>query len=254
MHKMNLGLVSIIMPMHNSGMFVSQAVESVIAQTYSNWELLVVDDASTDNSIDVVMSYVERDSRIHLLINDNHVGMPYAPRNYGIGHAKGDYIAFLDSDDMWLPNKLSEQLPLFDERRVAVVFSNYEKMDEAGNREGRCVRTPRIVNYSKLLYSNVIGNLTGIFDVKKVGKVYFQSIHHEDYAFWLSVLKKGYVARSTQSVLALYRVREESVSSRKLTVASWQWSIYRDIEHIGFFRSSCYFLVYAYKAFQKMLI
>lgn len=247
-------LVSIIMPMYNSAAYVVEAIQSVLAQTYTNWELIVVDDCSRDDSVARVKEFCSIDSRISLFKTDKASGSPTTPRNEGVKHANGRFIAFLDSDDMWLPNKLSEQLPLFDERRVAVVFSNYEKMDEAGNRAGRCVRTPRIVNYSKLLYSNVIGNLTGIFDVKKVGKVYFQSIHHEDYAFWLSVLKKGYVARSTQSVLALYRVREESVSSRKLTVASWQWSIYRDVEHIGFFRSSCYFLVYAYKAFQKMLI
>lgn len=251
---MSFGLVSVIMPMYNSGMFVAQAIESVIAQTYSNWELLVIDDFSTDGSREVVEGYARRDSRIHLLINDNHVGMPYAPRNFGIRHAKGDYIAFLDSDDMWLPNKLAVQIPLFEDRRVAVVFSDYEKINEEGGRAGRCIRTPKIVNYSKLLYSNVIGNLTGICDVKKVGKVYFQPIHHEDYAFWLSILKKGYVALSTRSVTALYRVRGDSVSSHKLTVASWQWSIYRDVERIGFMRSCCYFVVYAFKAFQKSLI
>ena len=247
-------MVSIIMPMHNSERFVGAAIESVLSQTYRNWELLVVDDACTDKSRSVVEQYVAQDSRVCLLTNDNPVGMPYSPRNYGIKHAKGDYIAFLDSDDMWLPNKLSEQLPLFKDSRVAVVFSDYEKIDEDGNRAGRCVKTPKLVNYSGLLYSNVIGNLTGIFDVTKVGKNYFQPIHHEDYAFWLSILKRGFVARSTQSVHSLYRVREDSVSSRKLVVASWQWKVYREVEHLPLLRSCCYFGVYAFKAFKKGLI
>ena len=140
-------LVSIIMPMHNSESYVSEAIDSVLAQSYQKWELIVVDDASTDKSRIIVEEYVCRDKRVRLLSNDFPVGMPYAPRNYGIKHAKGDYIAFLDSDDMWLPNKLAEQLPLFKDRRVAVVFSDYEKIDEKGNRAGRCVRTPKLVNY-----------------------------------------------------------------------------------------------------------
>ncbi len=250
----NNPLVSIITPCYNAGEFLSQSIESVLDQTYSNWELLIIDDESTDGSRDIVETYAKRDSRIHLLINDKHVGMPYAPRNFGIKHAKGDYIAFLDSDDVWLPNKLADQIPLFEDSRVAVVFSDYEKINEVGVRAGRCIRTPKIVNYSKLLYSNVIGNLTGVYDVKKVGKVYFKPIHHEDYAFWLSVLKKGFVALSTQSVTALYRVRDGSVSSHKMTVASWQWNIYRNVEHIGFLRSCCYFAVYAFKAFRKSMI
>lgn len=247
-------LVSVIMPMHNSESYVRIAIDSVLAQTYEKWELIVVDDASTDHSRSIVEEYACRDNRVRLLINDTPVGMPYSPRNYGIKHANGDYIAFLDSDDVWLPNKLEEQLPLFSNSRVAVVFSDYEKINERGYREGRCVNTPRSVNYSKLLYSNVIGNLTGIFDVKKVGKVYFQPIHHEDYAFWLSILKKGFIASSTQHTHALYRVRENSVSSRKILVASWQWGIYRDIENISFWKSCCYFVVYAFKAFKKGMI
>ena len=255
MTKHGRHLVSVIMPMHNSEKFVGKAIESVMCQTYPYWELLVVDDGSTDRSCDIVRAYARQDSRIQLLINDNPIGMPFAPRNYGIERAKGDFIAFLDSDDMWLREKLSQQLPYFSrDNRTAVVFSDYEKIDENGRRAARVVSTPRKTSYQQLLYGNVIGNLTGIYDVRKVGKYYFKNIHHEDYAFWLSVLKSGYIARSTQTVLALYRVRKASVSSSKLRIVSWQWKVYRDIEHISIFRSMYYYMFYAVRGLRKSLI
>jgi len=248
-------LVSVIMPMHNSEKFVGKAIESVMGQTYPHWELLVIDDASTDHSCDVVRAYARQDSRIQLLKNDNPTGMPFAPRNYGIERAKGDFIAFLDSDDMWLREKLAQQVPLFfRDNRTAVVYSDYEKVDEEGHRAARIVAAPRKTSYQQLLYGNVIGNLTGIYDVRKVGKYYFKNIHHEDYAFWLSVLKSGYTARSTQTVTALYRVRDDSVTSSKFRIVPWQWIVYREVEHISFFRSMYYYMFYAVKALRKRWI
>ncbi len=255
MNKHGHQLVSVVMPMYNSGRYVGKAIESVIGQTYPHWELLVVDDGSTDNSCDVVRAYAVRDSRVQLLINDNPVGMPYAPRNYGIQHAKGDYIAFLDSDDMWLREKLSQQLVVFHrDQRTAVVYSDYEKIDEKGRRSARIITAPRKTNYKQMLYGNVIGNLTGIYDVRKVGKNYFTNVHHEDYAFWLSILKSGYIARNTQTVAALYRVRDSSVSANKLRVISWQWHIYRKVENIGILRSAYYFCFYAVGALRKSFV
>ncbi len=255
MNKRGHQLVSVIMPMYNSESYVGKAIESVIGQTYPNWELLVVDDGSTDRSCEIVRAYAVRDRRVQLLVNDNPVGMPYAPRNYGIQHAKGDYIAFLDSDDMWLREKLSQQLVVFHrDQRTAVVYSDYEKIDEKGRRSARIITAPRKTNYQQMLYGNVIGNLTGIYDVRKVGKNYFTNVHHEDYAFWLSVLKSGYIARNTQTVAALYRVRNASVSAYKLRVISWQWHIYRKVENIGILRSAYYFCFYAVGALRKSFV
>ncbi len=255
MNKRGHQLVSVVMPMYNSENYVGKAIESVIGQTYPYWELLVVDDGSTDNSCDVVRAYAVRDSRVQLLINDNPVGMPYAPRNFGIQHAKGDYIAFLDSDDMWLREKLSQQLVVFHrDQRTAVVYSDYEKIDEEGTRSARIITAPRKTNYKEMLYGNVIGNLTGIYDVRKVGKNYFTNVHHEDYAFWLSVLKSGYIARNTQTVAALYRVRDSSVSANKFRVILWQWNIYRRVENIGILRSAYYFCFYAISALRKSFV
>ena len=127
-------------------------------------------------------------------------------------------------------------------------------MNEEGFRAGRIIKAPDTASYECLLIGNVIGNLTGIYDVAKVGKVLFRPIHHEDYALWLSNLKKGFIARNTNTVTALYRVRKASVSSRKLAVLSWQWNIYMNVEKIGIIKSAYYYINYACRALHKKLI
>ena len=129
---MAMDMVSVIMPVYNSGRFIEDSILSVISQTYSCWELIVVDDGSTDNSKDIVEQYVKKDSRIHLLQNYKPLGIPAIPRNIGIQQAKGRFIAFLDSDDIWFPTKLEQQVRLFNHKKTAIVFSNYEKMNEEG--------------------------------------------------------------------------------------------------------------------------
>ncbi|ADV44542.1 glycosyltransferase family 2 protein [Bacteroides helcogenes] len=244
-------MVSVIMPVYNAEKYVEFAIDSVLAQSYSNWELLIVDDCSTDLSVGLIADYVEKDSRIRLFHTDKPSGSPCEPRNVGIRNAQGRYIAFLDSDDVWLPDKLEEQLRLFDDVSTAIVYSNYEKISEEGERGQRIVTAPSQVSYKELLKGNVIGNLTGIYDTEKVGKIYCRNMHHEDYILWLSILKKGYVARNTNAVHALYRVRKQSVSANKLSVILWQWNIYRNIEKIGCLRACYYFIHYAYRALLK---
>lgn len=246
-------LISIIMPMHNSAAFVGEAIESVLAQSYSEWELIIVDDESTDASVSIVEAYAQKDSRIRLFRNSKPIKMPSAPRNMGLSMAKGRYIAFLDSDDMWLPEKLTQQIPLMQNPQVAIVYSNYEKMTESGKKTGRVIKAPRQADYKKLLRGNVIGNLTGIYDKEKVGIVPFLNIHHEDYAMWLSILKRGFIAQNTGTVAARYRLSSSSVSTNKYRVLSWQWNIYRNIEHISIMKSTIYFVSYAFKAFLKTL-
>lgn len=248
-------LVSVIMPVHNAETFLNQSIQSVIVQTYHNWELLVVDDCSNDNSAIVIQKFVQQDNRIKYLKTNRPSGSPILPRDIGIENAKGRYIAFLDSDDAWLPNKLETQLKMFEQYEdMAICFSNYEKMTEGGKRNNRVVQAPAITTYKQLLLGNVIGCLTAVYDTQKVGKVFFQNHSHEDYILWLEILKKGYVARNTNTIEALYRVRENSVSSNKLKTLCWQWDIYRNVEKIGLFRSSYYFFNYAYRAFKKALI
>ena len=230
-----------------------EAIESVVAQTFQDWELLIVDDASRDSSAEIAREFEQKDARIHLLFNKNHTGIPSTPRNEGLRAAQGRYIAFIDSDDLWESNKLEQQLPLFTDK-VAVVFSNYEKINENGERRQRIVTAPQKINYEKLLLSNVIAMVTGIYDTQLVGKIEFLDVHHEDYAMWLTILKKGFTARNTNSVTAALRMRKGSVSYNKLCILSWQWRIYRDVEHLPFFRSIYYYANYAVKGLLKSLV
>lgn len=247
-------LVSVIMPMHNSAPFLSEAIESVLAQTYRKWELFIIDDGSKDNSVEIASMYAQKDPRISLLFNETPMGMPSVTRNVGIKAAHGRYIAFLDSDDLWFPDKLEQQLPLFSDKRVAIVYGDYEKMDQQGHRNSRFVTAPRLATYKSLLKSNVIANLTGIYDRKKVGTVLMKQLHHEDYVMWLSILKQGFVANSTGTVLGAYRVRDTSISSRKLETAKWQWTVYRKEEKLSLAQSLYNFVFYAFKAYAKKRI
>lgn len=246
--------VSIIMPAYNSERFIRQAIESVCSQTFEEWELIVIDDGSTDNTFAIANAFHEKDPRISVYKNPSPVGLPSSPRNYGVQIAKGRFIAFLDSDDYWLPDKLKEQLPLFDNEDTAIVFSNYEKVNEDGKLTGRVVTAPKLLNFNKLLLGNGIGNLTGIYDTKKVGKIRILDIHHEDYMMWLTILKKGFVARNTNTTTGAYRISKASVSSNKMNLISWQWSIYRNILHIPFGKSLYYYANYAVKAWNKRRI
>lgn len=246
--------ISIITPCCNAAKYLAQTIESVLAQTWQEWEMLIVDDCSTDGSADVIMEYANKDSRIKYFRTSHPSGSPAVPRNVGIENASGRYIAFLDSDDMWLPNKLEVQLRLFQENAdAAIVYSYYEKVPETGVRSGRVVTSPCRITYNDLLYGNVIGSLTGMYDTEKVGKVYMRQIGHEDYPMWLEILKKGFVGVNTCDVQALYRVREGSVSADKLKAARWQWNIYRNVENLSLFKSIRCFIAYAYKGVVKSL-
>lgn len=246
-------LVSIITPCYNSSSCISVAIESVMNQSYLHWEMLIIDDCSTDDSMEIIQSYVTRDSRIKYFKTKTPSGSPVLPRNIGIQNAQGRYIAFLDSDDVWLPSKLKEQIPLFENYRVAIVYSNYEKISEEGFRNNRQIIAPVSTSYHDILQENVIGCLTAIYDTQKVGKIFFSRVGHEDFVVWLSILKKGFIAKNTNTVTALYRLSSNSLSSNKLKAFSWTWNIYRNIEHLSFFYSCYCFLHYAIRSSLKYL-
>lgn len=246
-------IVSIIIPCYNSAHFICETIESVLGQTYSNWEMIIVDDFSTDNTEEIVKTYVAQEHRIRFIRLEKNSGSATEPRNRGIQEAKGRFIAFLDSDDIWKPEKLEKQLPLFDNPKVAIVYSDYEKIDEASKYAGRRIYASESRTYRQLLLGNVIGCSTVIYDAEKMGKHYFISAGHEDYILWLSILKKGFLAINTQSCLAEYRVRTHSLSSNKLKASLWVWNIYVNIEKLGYLRSIYYFTNYAIRSFGKYL-
>ena len=250
---MQSDLVSIIMPCHNGAAYIADAIRSVQNQTFPDWELLVIDDGSTDDSARIVTDFADRDSRIRLLKSEKSTGLPATPRNTGISAASGRYIAFLDCDDEWLPTKLEHQLPLFAMRNVAVVFSYYGKMDGAGSFHSEKIVSPVFVSYRQLLGGNVIGNLTGMYDTEKVGKVFQKEIHHEDYVMWLEILHSGFSAINTNTVEAVYRESGSSVSGSKLAAFLWTWHIYRHELNLPFFTAARYFSRYALKAVFKFL-
>lgn len=251
---MTTPIVSVIMPLYNSARFVKQAIDSVLSQTFQDWELIIINDCSTDNSLSVVQPYVDADPRIRLLETTESSGSPAVPRNIGIEHARGRFIAFLDSDDMWYPKKLEEQLPLFDDPETVIVFSYYRKLRENEGYSMEMVKSPCQVNYRQLLKGNVIGNLTGIYDTQKVGKHYFERVGHEDYVYWLHILKDGGFATNTQKLHALYRITENSVSNNKFRAMRWDWYIYRHIEHLPLPYACWCFIHYAVKGLIKYFI
>ncbi|MES2544633.1 MAG: glycosyltransferase family 2 protein [Bacteroidota bacterium] len=243
--------VSIITPLYNCENFISETIKSVITQTYSDWEMLIVDDCSTDNSRQIVEEFVRTDNRIKYFKTESASGSPADPRNIGIEMAKGRYIAFLDSDDLWISNKLELQIPLFSDEKVGIVFSNYGKINEDGESNGRIIIAPNEVTYFNLLKGNVIACLTSVYDRKKIGKLYFTKQGHEDFALWLAILKKGYVAKNSGHVLAKYRVRKSSVSSNKLKVIKWYYKIYRENEKLSLVRTVYYLMIALSKSFFK---
>ena len=143
-------MVSIIMPAHNAAVTIGDSIDSVIKQTYSDWELLIINDCSTDETLTIINKYAEKDKRIKIFKTDKSVGKPFYPRNVGITNANGRFIAFLDSDDIWLATKLEKQIPLFENEKVGIVFSNYEKFSstQTESKKGRVVKSPAFISFN----------------------------------------------------------------------------------------------------------
>lgn len=242
-------LVSIITPSYNSSRFISQTIESVLNQTYQNWELLIIDDCSPDKANDIIEMYCKKDNRIKLIKLGQNVG-PANARNDGIKQARGKYIAFLDSDDIWLPTKLEKQISFMQENDLAVTCSSYHTIDEDGkNINTRVVKES--FSYIDMLKSNHIGNLTGIYDCEKLDKIYMDDVGHEDYTLWLKVMKKVGKTNTIVEPLAEYRILNSSISANKLKVLKWQWNIYKNIVGLNIFKSAYYFTWYVYYALMK---
>jgi glycosyltransferase involved in cell wall biosynthesis len=246
-------MISIVTPLYNSEKYIAETIESVISQSYKDWELLVIDDCSTDDSKEIVEHFCSKDNRIKYFRTEIPSGSPTLPRNIGIGLAQGDFIAFLDSDDIWKSDKLETQIKLFENKNVAIVFSNYEKISENGFSSNRIIIAPLYVKYKKLLKGNVIACCTCIYDTRKVGKRYFSKQGHEDYALWLEILRDGYVAMNTGLVSSQYRVRKTSVSSNKFRTIFWVYNIFRSNEKLSFLKSMLYTSVTLTKSFFKYL-
>lgn len=246
------GKVSIVMPLYNCERYVSDSIESVLSQTYEEWELLIVDDCSSDGSYEIAKQYAVGDSRIVVEKLSENSGAAVA-RNVAIEKARGRYIAFLDSDDLWTPEKLERQINFMKETGAALSFSDYCWIDEDGKSLQKIEYPFTAVDYSELLKQNVIGCLTAVYDTGQVAKCYFdESLQkHEDYLYWLRILKKTERAHRVPEPLAYYRIRQGSVSSNKIRVAGYVWKIYREYERLPLLRSLRCFGWYTFKSVVK---
>lgn len=244
-------LVSIIMPLYNSEKFIDITLKSVLNQTYQNFEILITDDLSKDDGVNKILEYQKKDSRIKLFKLKVNSGAGVA-RNNSIAEAKGRYIAFLDSDDLWKPNKLEKQIEFMKKNNCAFSFTEYEQISEDGLYLGNVRKVPKLLTYKEAIYYNPIGCLTAIYDANKLGKVYMPSIRkRQDYALWLKILKKtdGYGINEN---LASYRIRENSISSNKISLLKWHWKLYREEEKMNLFKSAFHVLYYSYMKILKM--
>lgn len=226
--KKDYGLVSIIMPSYNSAKYISESIDSIICQSYINWELLITDDFSTDDSCKIIEQYVAEDNRIRLFRLNKNEGAGVA-RNKSIKEANGKYIAFCDSDDRWKPEKLESQLSFMNENKIEICYSSYLKCDE-NNKVCGIVVSPFKISYKDILKSNDIATLTCIYDTSHIGKIYMPKLKkRQDWGNNILLLKKSPMAYGIKDALAYYRVRRGSLSDKKMTLISYNVAIYKQV-------------------------
>ncbi len=239
MLKQEQPLVSIITPCYNSQKFIAETIKSVQNQTYTNWEMIIVDDCSTDKTEQIIQNFVQSDSRIHYNQLKCNSGTGIA-RNEAVKRAKGDYIAFLDSDDLWKPEKLSKQIKFMQEKDLPFTFSFYDCIDEEGISLNRRVEAPLVLSYYQLFFCNYIGNLCGIYSVDYFGKIPITPFRkRQDWMVWLSILKEIRTARPVPESLAYYRIRENSMSSSKGSLLKHNFGVYRFFHKFNIVVSLC---------------
>lgn len=229
--------VSVITPTYNCGKFIAETIESVINQTYVNWEMIIADDCSSDNTEEIVQEFIKKDDRIKYFRLETNSGAATA-RTKAMELATGDYMAFLDSDDLWKPDKLEKQLKFMKENGCNFVAAAYEQIDEKGNKIGKIIKTPKKTDYNRLLLDCPVGNSTVIYNVRNMGKFAVPNIRkRNDDALWLQMLKKEKYIHGMDDVLMEYRIRQNSISSNKMSLIKYHWQLYRDIEHLNVFRT-----------------
>ncbi len=228
-------LVSIIMPTYNCAKFIGKTIESVLNQTYSNWELIIVDDCSKDNTEEVVKAF--NDSRIKYNKLENNSGAAIA-RTEAMKIASGTYMAFLDSDDLWKKDKLEKQLKFMKENNYNFTCTAYEQINEAGEKLNKIIKTKKRADYNRILLDCPVGNSTVMYNVEKLGKFEVPNIRkRNDDCLWLQILKKEKYIYGMTEVLMEYRIRSNSISSNKFSLIKYHWQLYREIEHLSVFRS-----------------
>lgn len=239
-------LVSIITPVYNSESTLKTTLDSIMNQTYTNWELIMVNDASSDQSAKIAQAYVSKDKRIHWIDLTQNVGAAKA-RNLAIDRARGQYIAFLDADDAWESSKLEKQINFMKDNAYAFTFTAYRTT------RGRLIKALPVLDYDQLIIDNKIGCLTVVVDRRMTGDFVMPDYRKgQDHLTWLMLMKRGHKAYGLNEILATYTEGNSgSLSGNKLKAAKRQWFNYRKALGLGFFQSAGYFIQYAYYALKK---
>lgn len=245
-------LVSIIMPAYNAQKFIRSSIASVLNQTYSDWELIVVDDASTDSTADMVEQLTERDDRIKIIKLKQNSGAAVA-RNTAIKSSVGQYIAFLDCDDIWNQDKLKVQVHFMETGHFQFSCTYYDKIDENSQSLNTIVKYPSVSDYKTLL-KYVPGNSTVMYDADTLGKFYIPNIRkRNDYIMWLQIIKDAKKIYCVNQVLSSYRLSSASLSSKKVLLVKYHWKIYRKYENMSFIRSLYLVAFWIVKGMKKVM-
>lgn len=250
---MNQPLVSVITPVYNAADWLEKTIRSVLDQTWPDFELILIDDGSEDDSVAIIGQFMSVDKRIVLLQQKKNKGVA-AARNKGLLQARGRYICFLDADDLWLPHKLEHQLSYMQANGCRLLCSPYTKINREGEIKGNTIVVPPLITYKDLLSSNYIPCLTAIGESTILKQFKFKKVGHEDYLFWLEILSRGYVMHGSSGEVGLYRVRNDSISGNKIKAIQYQWAIYREHLKFSLLRSIYYFLNYSIKGVYKYII
>lgn len=252
---MENGKVSIITPVYNCEKLISKTIECVINQTYQDWELLLIDDCSTDNSYSIIKKYQQNDKRIKYLRLSENSGAAVA-RNKALEISTGRFIAYLDSDDLWKNDKLEKQINYMQKNGYAFTCTDYEKIDEAGNSLNKVVEIPKEVNYNLFLRNTIIQTVGVMVDTQITGKellVMPNIRRRQDAATWCQLLKAGYNCYEVPENLSYYRVVSNSLSSNKFKAVKGTWYLYRKIERLSLLKSCICFIGYAFNAVKKRI-
>lgn len=232
----SLPLVSIITANYNGENYISETINSILAQTYTNWELFIIDDSSDDNSLKIIKDFIQGSEKVHLIANDLNLGAAKT-RNKGIEKAKGKYIAFLDGDDLWKPDKLKKQVRFMENENISFSFTDYDRIDDLGNFIEVVRLSQSVLSYEDLLEENKIGCLTAVYNQSSLGKVYMPNLRkRQDYAMWLKILKYTKAYKLDES-LAEYRIRENSISKNKVEMLKWNFLMFYRIEQFSLLKS-----------------
>jgi len=241
------------MPNYNGEEFLDDAIKSVIAQTFKDWELLIADDCSTDKSVSIINHYSQEDQRIKLIKNLTQGG-PAISRNNALKNANGRYVAFLDSDDIWLSTKLQKQINFMSSFDCPISYTEFRRINEDGTRVGRQIRVLSTITYQKLLKNTCIATSSAVIDRSLTGEISFTpGFGYDDFILWLTLLKKGFAAHAIHEDLLRYRVVSGSVSGKKSRSIRWVWNIYRNHENLGRLYSIWCLLNYGWRALRKRL-